>query len=857
MSKPWIVLKFGGTSVATVERWATIAARVSSLVPQARVVVVASALSGVSDLLEQALAQARRGEPLTALDEIRVRHEKLAETVEGAQPERLQVASIWDDVARRLEGVRLTGEASPRLTARVMAAGELASTTLGVAALRAHGVTAHWLDARELLVASARPNQIDETRFLEAVVEPRCDRERFDLAADGSSIVLTQGFIASTTDGETCLLGRGGSDTSGALIAALAGAERLEIWTDVHGLFTADPRRIPVARLIRRIGYREAQEIAAMGAKVLHPRCLPPLARFEIPLLVKNTLDPQAEGTLITIEQDDEPAVTAVVWRRGITLLSIETMAMWETPGFLARVFAPFEDLGISVDLVATSQAAVSVTLDKIPGGIDGAPAAALIARLQALGTVRVAHSCAAISIIGRRIRAVLPELAHALSAFAERSVHLFSQSSEDLNVSFVVDEDDAPAIVERLHAALLPAQGDDLRFGPTWEMLQGWPVAGPDAEPPWWLLQKTHLLALAADGRARYVYDLATVRERAERLRREVPHIDAFYYAMKANSHPDVLATIVRAGFGLECVSAGELRRAKEVAEGHTPLLFTPNMAPLDEYALAFDAGAEVTVDGPHTLQAAPELFRGTTLALRLDPGRGLGHHEKVRTAGAHAKFGQPIEAIEEFCVAAEALNIRVIGLHAHVGSGIFDAGAWAHIGGALASLRERFENLRWIDLGGGLGVPDRPGRAPLDLQRLNQSLAPLRRWLGVLQLRLEPGRYLVSEAGVLLAPVTQVRRKRGVGFVGVSTGMNSLLRPALYGAWHTIHNLSRWGESPAGYWHIAGPICESGDLLGRDRLLPESRPGDVLLIENAGAYGAAMSSHYNLREPAEECVL
>ncbi|MFN7964850.1 MAG: bifunctional aspartate kinase/diaminopimelate decarboxylase [Acidobacteriota bacterium] len=857
MSKPWIVLKFGGTSVATAERWRTIASRVNELRPQARVVVVASALSGVSDLLERALREARRGEPLTALDEIRTRHEDLADAIGNASNERAQVRSIWDDVARRLEGVRLTGEASPRLTARVMAAGELASTTLGVAALRTHGTTARWLDARELLVTVTRPHQSDESRFLEAVVDPCCDRERFDRAAAGSEIVLTQGFIAANHEKETCLLGRGGSDTSGALIAVLAGAERLEIWTDVHGLFTADPRSIPAARLIRRIGYREAQEIAAMGAKVLHPRCLPPVARFAIPLLVKNTLDPAAEGTLITIEHDDEPAVTAVAWRRNITLLSIETMAMWETPGFLAQVFAPFQDLGISVDLVATSQAAVTITLDKIPGGIDGAPAQALIARLQALGSVRVAHSCAAISIVGRRIRAALPELASALSAFAERSVHLFSQSSEDLNVSFVVDEDDAPAIVERLHAALLPAQGDDQRFGPTWEMLQGWPIAKSMAESPWWLRRRTELLALTEDGRARYVYDRATVRERAQQLLRTVTQVDAFYYAMKANSHRELLATIVEAGFGLECVSAGELLRAKELVDGRAPLLFTPNLAPIAEYALAFESGAEVTVDGPHTLAIAPEMFRGTSLALRLDPGQGLGHHEKVRTAGAHAKFGHPIESIDEFCEAAARLDIRVVGLHAHVGSGIFDAGAWATIGTTLGALRERFEHLAWIDLGGGLGVPDRPGRAPLDLERLNQSLAPLRHWLGSLQLRLEPGRYLVSEAGVLLAPVTQVRRKRGVGFVGVSTGMNSLLRPALYGAWHTIHNLSRWGQAPAGYWHIAGPICESGDLLGRDRLLPESQPGDVLLIENAGAYGAAMSSRYNLREPAEECVI
>ena len=127
----------------------------------------------------------------------------------------------------------------------------------------------------------------------------------------------------------------------------------------------------------------------------------------------------------------------------------------------------------------------------------------------------------------------------------------------------------------------------------------------------------------------------------------------------------------------------------------------------------------------------------------------------------------------------------------------------------------------------------------------------------LGSVKIRIEPGRFLVSKAGVLLAPVTQVRGKHDVRFIGVATGMNSFLRPALYGAWHGIHNLSRLDAPQTGYWNVVGPICETSDVLGTDRLLPDTQPGDVLLIENAGAYGASMASRYNLREPAEEIVL
>ena len=170
---------------------------------------------------------------------------------------------------------------------------------------------------------------------------------------------------------------------------------------------------------------------------------------------------------------------------------------------------------------------------------------------------------------------------------------------------------------------------------------------------------------------------------------------------------------------------------------------------------------------------------------------------------------------------------------------------------------MRDAVPDLRWIDVGGGFGVAERPGQDPLDLARVEAGLAELRSRLGAIELRIEPGRYLVSECGVLLAPVTQVRRKGGVRFVGVATGMNSLLRPALYGAWHAIHNLTRLGDPLVEYAHVVGPICETGDVLGRDRLLPRTEPGDVLLIENCGAYGAVMASSYNLRAPAEEVVL
>ncbi|MCB9676015.1 MAG: bifunctional aspartate kinase/diaminopimelate decarboxylase [Alphaproteobacteria bacterium] len=852
----WVVLKYGGTSVATAEKWGTIARRARELSGGNRVWIVASALSQVSNRLERAIDAAVHGERLTPLETIEADHLALADALGLDAAERAPLLELLGDLRRLLEGIRLTAEASPRLRARVMSFGELASTRIGVAALRRAGLDATWVDARKMLTSSGAHQHASDA-YLSAEIPVVVDPAKGDAAAGGHAVVITQGFIGRNTDGHTVLLGRGGSDTSASLFGALLQAARVEIWTDVHGMFTANPREIPTARLVKSLAYREAQELAAMGAKVLHPRCLAPVARSRIPLEIRNTEAPDAEGTRIEADAGDDAVVTAVVRRTGVTMLTLSTLDMWGAPGFLARAFAPFAELGMSIDLVATSQAAVSVTLDHIPGGTEGESFRELLTRLERLGAVRVVSPCAVVSIVGRRIRAVLHELGGAFQVFREHDVHLVSESSEDLNLSFVVDEEDAPRLTKRLHDVLFAPQAGDPRLGPSWEQL-GRAPAPARAEARWWTRRVDDLHAACPEGEARYVYDLATVKGHAEALVAALSHAERLYYAIKANPHPGILALVGAAGFGMECVSIGEVRRVREVLGSAAPILFTPNFCPVTEYAEALALGAEVTIDGPDVLALAPDTFRGAELALRVDPGAGAGHHEKVVTAGAHAKFGHPAAAIASVVEASDALGIRLVGLHSHVGSGILDAGAWMRTGDVLADLVGRLPALRWIDLGGGLGVVERPGQTPLDLAALDDTLAALKARLPArIGLRMEPGRYLVSEAGVLVARVTQVRNKGPVRFVGLATGMNSLIRPALYGAWHAIHNVSRLAEAPVGYAHVVGPICETGDVLGRDRLLPDSRVGDLVLIDNAGAYGHAMSSSYNDRAPAPEVLL
>lgn len=373
-----------------------------------------------------------------------------------------------------------------------------------------------------------------------------------------------------------------------------------------------------------------------------------------------------------------------------------------------------------------------------------------------------------------------------------------------------------------------------------------------------WWRARRDALLECFGTRDAAYVYDLATVRAQvaAFGVLRSVTQV---LYALKANPHPEILRTAHAAGCGFECVSRAEVERvlAEVPGVGRERILFTPNFAPRAEYAWALERGLRVTVDNLSILRDWPALFDGREIFLRLDVSSGHGHHEKVRTGGLHSKFGVPPEEFAELPGAVAAAGARVIGLHAHGGSGNFDLAGWLGPARVLAAEAVRHVGVRILNLGGGIGIPEGAGQAPVDLRALESALAGVKASHPGLDLWMEPGRYFVAEAGALLARVTQTKGKGDKRYVGVATGMNSLLRPALYGAHHEIVNLSRLDEPATMRCTVVGPICESGDELGRDRLLPRCVEGDVLLIADTGAYGHAMSSHYNLRPPAQEIVV
>jgi bifunctional diaminopimelate decarboxylase / aspartate kinase len=332
------------------------------------------------------------------------------------------------------------------------------------------------------MAASARANFLSAT--CEFAADPALQRQ---LAAC-PGVVVTQGFIASDAAGDTVLLGRGGSDTSAAYLAAKLAAQRLEIWTDVPGMFSANPRHTPQARLLRSLHYDEAQEIASSGAKVLHPRCILPAKSQQIPIVVYATQCPQIEGTHISADGGDGAAqVKAVCLKKGITLISLDSPGMWHEVGFLADAFQVFKRHGLSVDLISTSETNVTVSLDPAANSLDPQVIERLAADLSLLCRAQVLGPCASVSLVGRNIRAILHQLGEAFELFAEQRIYLVSQAANDLNFTFVVDEDQGDRLVNELHERLIVPVREGAILGPTWQQLFAPPAAAKNAASAWW----------------------------------------------------------------------------------------------------------------------------------------------------------------------------------------------------------------------------------------------------------------------------------------------------------------------------------------------------------------------------------
>ena len=854
-----VVVKFGGTSVSTLQNWQNIQNIIKAHLKQKRkVFIVHSALSQVSNLLTQVAEDALTDQHQSGVEKFKQQHQALI--IDMGLDENL-LADIYKDLEKVLQGVSLLNELTDRSKAEILAKGELAATSIGAAYLEKNmSESVRWLDAREWLKASRSSNI--HKNYLNVDCDSEFDQELTDaIAAD--DIIITQGFIASNSNEETVLIGRGGSDVSAAYFASKIAATECQIWTDVPGMFTANPSVTPTARLIQRLSYVEAQEIAAMGAKVLHPRTMSPVRNANIPLRIKSTLQPDQPGTLIEKYPSDLQGVCAVTTRDHVTLITMETLDMWGQSGFLGKIFNVFSQLDVSIDLVSTSEAMVTVSLDHAQNTMDEELLEKLSNKLSKICKVKIIKSCAAVSIIGQKVSGILSQIAPSLQAFETNTVYLLSQAANDLNITLVVDRDQANKIANSLHEYLIGSKGNTEQFGATAiEMKRLYEGLESDTEvnvpTTWWERKAKKLIELCPEDEAVYVYDQETLTNKADTIK-SITAADKVFYAIKANHNPEVLQNFYNNGLGFETVSEVEVQYVLKLFPeiDRSRILFTPNFASRKEYAAGLETGVNFGVDSTYPLMHWPELFSGKEIILRIDPKTGKGHHAYVRTAGKRSKFGIPIEELETLSIHCRKHKIKVVGLHAHAGSGILQTGHWREHAELLNRCREWFNDVKILDLGGGFGIQDKFHQVPLDFSSVQKSLEAFKQEFDDVEIWLEPGRYMVAEAGALLTRVTQVKTKADQHFIGLNTGMNSLIRPALYGAYHRIVNLSKKDEAITQSATVVGPICESADVMGRDVPMPETVEGDVVLIANAGAYGQVMASSYNMREPAGEIVV
>lgn len=551
-----------------------------------------------------------------------------------------------------------------------------------------------------------------------------------------------------------------------------------------------------------------------------------------------------------------------MIAKKGVYIISMDSVEMWQTSGFLADVFHSFKKYGLSVDLVATSQSNVTVTLDVLANTLNEDILEKLLVCLSQFCSPKKIGPCAMISLVGKKIKTFFPELGTVLKTFKEKKCFLMTQASSDLNFSFLVSEEDADKIVEELHTICFGTVSNDSLLGESWQDL----YHKTEEDSPksfyssyWWHKKSRDLSLLMKEKDCLYVYNKEIVRQKFSSLKK-LRAVSRINYAMKANHNDEILKLLYDEGSSFDCVSMDEVLCLKRLFPDILPsrIVFTPNFAPLREYKEALKFGYILTIDNLYLLEKHGEIFSGKEVFLRFDPGSGRGHHQYVQTAGKKSKFGISFASLGEVHRLIKKHDIRVSGLHAHTGSGILDPENWKETAVFLAELAKEFEQVRFINLGGGFGIADNSFQKPLDIKKLDELLYQVSSVYKALQFWVEPGRFLVAEAGVLLLKVTQLKKKEDKNFVGVASGMNSLMRPSLYGAYHEIVNLDRLDASEFLRTDVVGPICESADVLGYDRsLAKETSEGDVLLVNNAGAYGRVMASYYNQREPAQEFVL
>ena len=445
-----IVAKFGGTSVGDAAAIERLAAIVKGRVPR-RPIVVVSAMSGTTNALLAMAEQATRGQligAMRAVEGLRERHLEETEKLLGAAGDEVceELSAMCDELAHLVEALSVLGHLTPRSLDAIAAFGERMSSVLVTAVLRARGVDAEHVEARDVMITND-----DFTR-----AEPQTDaiadaaREQVLPVVRAGRVPVLGGFIGSTKEGITTTLGRGGSDFSASLVGAALKADVIEIWTDVDGMLTADPRVVPSAQLIDRIRFDEASELASFGAKVLHPMTIAPAVRLGIPVYIYNSRNPTGTGTLITREAPRRP-VSAIAGKSNVTVFKVTAAKMLLAHGFLHTVFEIFERHKTSVDVVATSEVSVSLTTDE-DHHLDE-----IVVELRRLGDVAVERNRGIVALVGAGLSDTCEAMARALGALGHTRVHMLSLSATGINLTAILDAEQLQPVMRRLHDEFFP----------------------------------------------------------------------------------------------------------------------------------------------------------------------------------------------------------------------------------------------------------------------------------------------------------------------------------------------------------------------------------------------------------------
>jgi aspartate kinase len=442
------VAKFGGTSVANFEAMSRCATIIENN-PNTRL-VVSSACSGVTNLLVELANgvqdQEHRAKVLQKLADI---HESILSRLEDATKAAAEIYEILDTVTSLAEAASI--QASTKLTDHLVACGELMSTHILAQLMRERGINAARFDIRDILKTDgnfgrAEPQLASISMLAQEQLVPLCQKH----------VVITQGFIGSDEEGNTTTLGRGGSDYSAALIAEGVKAAGLEIWTDVPGIYTTDPRIAPKASPIPEISFSEASEMANFGAKILHPSTLAPALRHDIPVFVGSSKEPEKGGTWIRHQVESSPLFRALALRCNQTMVTLRSVNMFHAYGFLAKVFEVLAKHKISVDLITTSEISVSLTLDQTDtsGGAPQLPQA-VREELEELCTVEVEHDLCLVALIGNNMSESKGYAKQVFGTLEDFNLRMICYGASPHNLCFLVHESVSRQAIQKLHTEL------------------------------------------------------------------------------------------------------------------------------------------------------------------------------------------------------------------------------------------------------------------------------------------------------------------------------------------------------------------------------------------------------------------